>query len=179
MSPRDKDSDGGSDGGSMVRPLRDGIDATRGHVTDAAGAVRDAAMATGDRARDLAHDAVASGRDTAAYARDELSGGIEGAPLAALAGSAAIGLLIGALLPRSERETTALGPLGSRLIDAAREALEAARDAGRSKLDESGLSRDGARDAVRGILDAALAAALSAGNAAAETAAHKVAETRD
>jgi ElaB/YqjD/DUF883 family membrane-anchored ribosome-binding protein len=150
---------GKGSGSESKRPLRDGID-------DAKSQISDVATATVDHARHLADGA-------------NFSGGVDGSPLLALAGGMAVGVLVGALLPRTEREGAVLGAFGARLIDAAREAADAARDAGRDKLDEAGLSRNGARDAVRGIFDAALGAAFSAGNAAAEAAKHKVAETHD
>ncbi|WP_419827615.1 hypothetical protein [Sphingomonas sp.] len=158
MSASNNGNSGSAEG---KRPLRDGID-------DAKHQIGDIAATAADRARNLAGDA-----------RESLSGGAGGSPLLALAGGMAVGVLVGALLPRTEREGAVLGALGARLIDAAHEAADAAREVGRDKLDEAGLSRNGARDAVRGMLDAALGAAFSAGNAAADAAKQKVTETRD
>lgn len=87
-------------------------------------------------------------------------------PMATLLGGLALGALIGTLLPRSEREAALLGSLGGRIGDAAREALEAARATGQDKLDELGLTRDGAKAKVKTILDGALEAASAAGEAA-------------
>jgi ElaB/YqjD/DUF883 family membrane-anchored ribosome-binding protein len=172
MSATDKGATGAKGNADAKRPLRDGIDDARAHAGDIAAAAT-------DRAHDIASDALATTRETASAARESLSGGVVGNPLLALAGGAALGVVIGALLPRTEKEGAILGAIGARLVDAAREAAEAARETGIGKLDEAGLSRDGARDAVRGILDAALGAAFSAGSAAADAAKHKVVETRD
>ena len=89
--------------------------------------------------------------------------------MAALAGGLALGVLIGTLLPRSEREAALLGGLGARIGDAARDALDAARSTGQEKLDELGLTKDGARDKVKTLLDSALETASAAGTAAAGT----------
>ena len=70
-------------------------------------------------------------------------------PIAMLLGGLALGALVGALLPRSEREAALLGPLGERIGDAAREAFEAARATGYDQLDELGLSKDGARESMK------------------------------
>ena len=58
------------------------------------------------------------------------------------------------------------GGLGSRIGDAARDAYDAARATGQEKLDELGLTKDGARDKVKTLLDGALEAASAAGTAA-------------
>ena len=87
-------------------------------------------------------------------------------PMAMLLGGLALGALVGALLPRSEREVALLGSLGERIGDAAREAFEAARATGYDKLDELGISKDGAREKVKTIIDGALEAASTAGKAA-------------
>jgi hypothetical protein len=87
-------------------------------------------------------------------------------PMAAMVGGLALGVLIGTLLPRGEREAALLGDLGTRIGDAARDAFDAARATGQEKLDELGLTKDGARDKVKTLLDGALEAASAAGTAA-------------
>jgi hypothetical protein len=87
-------------------------------------------------------------------------------PMATLVGGLALGVLIGTLLPRSQREVALLGPLGARLGDAARDAFDAARATGQDRLGELGLTRDGARDKVKTLLDGALDAASAASGAA-------------
>ena len=86
-------------------------------------------------------------------------------PMATLLGGLALGVLIGALLPRSEREAALLGTLGARIGDAAREEIEAARTTGQDRLDELGLTPDGAREKVKTLIDGALEAASAAGEA--------------
>ena len=87
-------------------------------------------------------------------------------PMAALVGGIALGVLIGTLLPRSEREAALLGGVGARIGDAARDALDAARSTGQDKLGELGLTKDGAREKVQTLLDGAIEAATAAGTAA-------------
>lgn len=49
-------------------------------------------------------------------------------PVTALAGGFAVGALIGALLPASRREREALQPLGAKVSEAARGAVDTGRD---------------------------------------------------
>ncbi len=138
---------------------RDGIDHARGAVSDA--------YAT---SREKASDAYAAAREKARSARQSAADGLEGNPISALLGGLAIGAVIGALLPRTEREAKAVGAVGEKIRGAASEAVDAAREAGREKLAELGLSRDNARDTVKSLLDGVIAAAGSAGSAAIEAA---------
>ncbi len=105
-------------------------------------------------------------RDRANAALNTAGEKLQENPMATLAGGIALGVLIGTLLPRSEREPALLGSLGSRIGDAARDACDAARATGQDKLDELGLTKEAARDKVKTILDVALDAATAAGSAA-------------
>ena len=87
-------------------------------------------------------------------------------PMATLVGGLALGVLLGTLLPRSKREIELLDGLGGRIGDAARDAFDAARATGQEKLDELGLTPQGARDKVKTLLDGAVDAATAAGGAA-------------
>lgn len=122
---------------------------------------------TAEAARAAAGDAYEAARQRAAAARRKGADGVEENPVAALVGGLAIGAVIGALLPRTRRETETLGPLGSKINEAARNAVSAARDAGREKLDELGVSREAAQGQVDKLLDVAVKTASSAGSAAA------------
>lgn len=171
-----------SDSQDSARPsIRDGIDDARVKASDAAHAALERTKDGLEQARDIVVDAYGSSREKAAEAyaaareRAKTAGksateGLETNPIAALIGGIAVGVVIGALLPRTERETQALGVVGEKLQGAAREAADAAKDAGRDKLAELGLSREQARDTVKSLLDNILAAAASAGTAAFESA---------
>jgi hypothetical protein len=91
---------------------------------------------------------------------------IEGNPVATLLGGIAIGAALGALIPRAEREKELLAPLGARFGDAARAAIDAAKDSGRQSFADAGLGTDQLRQQVNSLVQQALAAAGEAGTAA-------------
>ena len=118
---------------------------------------------------------VVSERVTAAYsaAREkagEAAEGLNANPLAALLGGLAIGVIAGALLPRLAKEKELLAPLGERIGDAARAAIDAGKTAGKDALVESNLSTDALRSQVNKLVEQALQAASAAGTAAASAA---------
>jgi len=117
----------------------------RQSASEAYEAARQRTSALYGSARERALSAYESTREGASQAGRRTADGIDANPFAALIGGLAIGAAVAALLPRTRPENRALGPLGSRINDTAREAAIAARDAGRDKLDEIGLSRDGIR----------------------------------
>jgi hypothetical protein len=104
-------------------------------------------------------------RRRASEAGDRIGGRIDSAPLVALAAGVVVGAAAGALLPRTDRETEILGPVGSRLGQAAAEAARAAREAGKQEL---GLLSD-ARSPMEAIVDKAVGAVSAAGDAAASS----------
>ena len=89
--------------------------------------------------------------------------------MAAVFGGLALGAIVAALLPRSEREEKLLGSAGRRINETARDAARAAREAGRQQLDELGLSKEGLRARLDGITDQAVGVAKSSAGAAAGT----------
>ena len=95
--------------------------------------------------------------------------GIDANPVAAVIGGLALGAVVGALLPRSEREQALLGSTGKRVTDTARQAFVAAKDAGKSQLDEIGVSPEGLRRRLDEFTDRAVGAVRESrggGNAA-------------
>ena len=93
----------------------------------------------------------------------------EANPLAVVAGGIAIGVVAGALLPKTQRETELLGPVGRRLTDAAADAATAARDAAKIELATLPLSKEAARAQVGKVLDQVAKAVSDAGEAAIST----------
>lgn len=85
--------------------------------------------------------------------------GLELNPVGVLVGGLAFGLIAGALIPRSNREKSALKPVGKRLAEGAVAALSAAKETGKEQLSASMLSKDAAKESVRKVFDTALAAA--------------------
>jgi ElaB/YqjD/DUF883 family membrane-anchored ribosome-binding protein len=146
--------------------IRDGIDDAYAKASQAAHSAVERTKDGLEQAKGKVNDAYASGREKAAE-------GFDSNPLAVLLGGIAIGAALGALLPRTEREAKALGAVGEKVRGAAGEAIEAAKGAGRDKLDELGLSREHARETMKSLLDGAIAAAGSAGAAAIDSARKK------
>lgn len=124
--------------------------------------LRDRAGNLIDGARTRAVDAYDSAREKASEARAVAGDGIEEAPLIALAGGLAVGVLLGALLPRTEQEARLLGPIGERITGSAKNAVEAAKEAGRDKLAELNLTRDAGSSAIQTLVKGVSEAALGA-----------------
>jgi hypothetical protein len=99
-------------------------------------------------------------------ARRKAAGGIEDAPLLALAGGLAAGAVLAALLPASRKERELLGPVADRIKDKAGDAVSAAKEAGQARLDELGLTRDKGTETLRTILEGAGDAARASADAA-------------
>lgn len=119
----------------------------------------------GGTARQRAIEAYDNARDGVSKAGRRAGEAIGEAPLMVLAGGLAAGAVIAALLPRTRTETDLLRPLGRRVKDTARAATQAARDAGTSKLDELGLTRDKGVETIRQILQGVGDAARSSAQA--------------
>ncbi|WBO21260.1 hypothetical protein [Sphingomonas abietis] len=149
-----------------VERTKDGLDQARGKMSEAYETSREKASEAYAAAREKARSATEAAKKSAAD-------GLDSNPISALLGGLAIGAVIGALLPRTEREAKVLGTVGEKVRGAAGEAIEAAKGAGRDKLDELGLNRDHAREAMKSLLDGAIAAVGSASTAAIDSAKKK------
>jgi len=110
-------------------------------------------------ARERAIDAYDSARERA---REQVGG----SPLLALGGGLALGALVGALLPKTRAEERMMGKVGSRITTSARDAYDAAKEAGREKLTELNITRDAGAGAVQSLIDGLGEAARSGGQAA-------------
>lgn len=117
-------------------------------------------------AREAAGKALETTREAARETTRRTAEGIEANPLSVLVGGVALGVLVGALLPRTQQEGKLLGTVGKKLTDTASGAVQAAREAGKAELDTLGLNRNAARDQVGKVIDGVLKALTSAGNAA-------------
>jgi hypothetical protein len=131
---------GGKEGGGPLPAARQAYETARERTAAAYAAARERA---------------GSAYETAGRRAGE---GIDANPVAAVVGGLAIGAIVAALLPRTRREEELLGDVGRRLNDGAREAARAARDAGRTQLDELGLNRDGLRTRLDEFTDRAVGA---------------------
>ena len=124
--------------------------------------LRDRAGDIYDTARTAAVDAYDSAREKASEAKAVAGDGIEEAPLIALAGGLAVGVLLAALLPRTAQEDKLLGPIGGRITGSARNAVEAAKEAGREKMNELNLTTDAGSSALQTLIKGVSEAALGA-----------------
>jgi ElaB/YqjD/DUF883 family membrane-anchored ribosome-binding protein len=120
--------------------------------------VRQSAADAYDAARERTRAAYSSTRESVRGAGQRTFDGIEANPVAAVIGGLALGAVVGALLPRSQREQDLLGGTGRKLNEVGRQALGAAREAGRKELDEIGISRDGIRRRLEEFTDKAVGA---------------------
>ncbi|TMJ11728.1 MAG: hypothetical protein E6G94_15295 [Alphaproteobacteria bacterium] len=125
-------------------------------------AARDRTSAAYEAARDRASSAYDSASRAAGQATRTVGSGIDSNPMAAVVGGLAVGAVIGALLPRTQREQQLFGQYGERLADTAREAARAAKDTGREKLGELGLNKDAARDRITELVSSTANAAVDA-----------------
>lgn len=121
-------------------------------------------------ARDKAAETFSASKDSVQDAAHRAAHEIEANPLLVLAGGLALGVVIGALLPRSTKEKELLGPLGSKLGETARQAFAAAKDAGYQELDSAGLTKSAAKDRGKDLFDGVVRALSSAGTAAVQSA---------
>lgn len=124
-----------------------------------------------ESARERTAAAYATARERAGSAYEtagrKTSQGIDSNPVAAVVGGLAIGAIVAALLPRTDREEELLGGVGRKITDSAREAARAAKEAGRGQLDELGLSREGLQGKLNEFTDRAVGAVKSSAGAAA------------
>ncbi len=96
--------------------------------------------------------------------------GIEKNPLMIVIGSAVVGTIAAALIPRSAREHKILGPAGRHLRKRAQSAADAAIAVGKEQLDNHGINRDAATAQLRDLAQKLGQTATAAGSAAVKAA---------
>lgn len=94
---------------------------------------------------------------------------VEEHPLATATGALLIGVALGTMVPRSESERKALRSTGEKLRDRTKEAVSAAQEAGKTGLEDAGISVEEARLQVRDLVRRASEAVHGASDAARET----------
>ncbi|MCM8730002.1 hypothetical protein ACFO8O_03335 [Hephaestia sp. GCM10023244] len=134
---------------------------------------RDTLERTYEQARDAAGEALTKTRDKAREVARKAGDDIGDFPMAVLAGGAAIGALLGSLIPATLREREMLGKTGKRLNAAAIAAAKAARDTGKQELDSLGLNKDTAGREANRLIEGVVKAVSNVGSAAAEAAKQK------
>jgi ElaB/YqjD/DUF883 family membrane-anchored ribosome-binding protein len=161
--------------------LGDGIKSATDTAKEGIATARETALHTTEAAREQAAKAYESGReaaargvntskDLAAKAMVRSGDTIDKNPLAIVIGGIALGAIVGALLPRTEREVKIMGKAGKKLNKKAKKMAEAAKDAGKNKVDSLGLNGDAFRDQFRVLVAKAAEAVKAAGQAATDAA---------
>ena len=146
--------------------------------------IGDSIKTAADSAKDSLATAKAKTTQSAAAARvkasevfekgkGKTSDGIDKNPLAIVLGGMAIGAIVGALLPRTERETKVLGKAGKKLNKKARKMAEAAKAAGKDQVENLGLNGDALRLQFRELVSKAAVAVKAASQAATDAAKEK------
>lgn len=131
--------------GTTGTSTRGGSAGTTGMSSSSSGSGSGSGIGSGnqgftDNARQKALDAYDTARGTASDASRRASETIEESPMIALAAGMAAGALVAAILPVTRQERQMMGPVGSRVTDAAREAAQTARRVAPDKLRELGLT---------------------------------------
>ncbi|HQS11586.1 MAG: hypothetical protein B7Y62_04025 [Sphingomonadales bacterium 35-56-22] len=127
------------------------------------------------KAKTTPSTAAARAKASEAYekGKGKTSDGIDKNPLAIVLGGIAIGAIVGALLPRTERETKVLGKAGKKLNKKARKMADAAKAAGKDQVESLGLNGDALRLQFRDLVSKAALAVKAASQAATDAAKEK------
>jgi len=137
-------------------------------AADAYESARERTSSAYQAARDAAGGALETARETAKTAGRRTADGVEANPLAAVVGGLALGAIAAALIPKTRQEEKLLGSAGRKVTDTARQAVQAAKDAGRQQIDELGLSKDGIQRRLGEFTDKAAGAVRNSAGAASE-----------
>lgn len=174
MTPTDLDTNsqaGGSENGDdRGTRAASGTEKARRPASEAYESARERTNALYGNARQRAGAAIESTREAAGRARQRSADAFDANPMSAVVGGLALGALVAAVLPRTRRETEVLGTLGGRINERAREAAFAARDAGRDKLEELGLTPEAAKQKLGEAASSASEAMRTTASAAAKAA---------
>ncbi|RRQ52108.1 hypothetical protein [Sphingorhabdus wooponensis] len=148
-------------------------DSAKTKTSQASAAARKKASVAVKRGQDAAVIGIDQSKAIARQAKAKTKEGVDKNPLAIIMGGIAIGAIVGALLPGTERETKVLGKAGKKLNKKARKIAEAAKVAGMSQVDTLGLNGDTLRAQFRELVSKAALAVKAAGQAATEAAKEK------
>ncbi len=142
-------------------------------TTQTSAVAREKAAEAYGKGREAAARGVQQSRDVVNNVAIKTNDGIDKNPLAIVLGGIAIGAIIGALLPTTEREKKVMGKTGKKLNKKAKEMAKAAKAAGKEQVDNLGLNADAVRDQFRDLVSKAALAVKAAGEAAATEAKKK------
>jgi ElaB/YqjD/DUF883 family membrane-anchored ribosome-binding protein len=105
-------------------------------TTDGDGAATNRASELIEAARERTQSAYEAARSRASDATRQAQDQLAIYPVAAVIGGFAVGALLAAVLPRTERERALLGETGRKITGAAREAAQRGIDAGKEQLEQ-------------------------------------------
>jgi len=152
---------------------KESLATAKAKTTDTSAAAREKAAEAYEKGREAAARGVQQSRDIAHNVAIKTNDGIDKNPLAIVLGGIALGAIVGALLPRTERETKIMGKAGKKLNKKAKEMAKAAKAAGKEQVDSLGLNGDAVREQFRDLVSKAALAVKAAGEAAKAEAAKK------
>ncbi len=153
--------------------IKSAANSAKAKTSRSSAAAREKASVALEKSKGAAAAGVEHSRVMAQHAKTKTSDSIDKNPLAIVMGGIAIGAIVGALLPRTERETKVLGKAGKKLNKKARKMAEAAKAAGVGQADLLGLNGDAVRVQFRELVSKAALAVKAAGQAATEAAKEK------
>lgn len=145
---------------------KDGLATAKAKTSETTAVAREKAAEAYEKGREAAARGVQQSRDVAHNVAIKTGDGIDKNPLAIVLGGIALGAIVGALLPRTERETKLMGKTGKKLNKKAKEMAKAAKNAGKQQVDSLGLNGDAMREQFRDLVSKAALAVKAAGEAA-------------
>lgn len=158
---------------NVSETAKDGLATARIKASGKTAAAREKAAQTLEKGREAAARGVQQSRDLANNVVIRTGDGIDKNPLAIVLGGIALGAIVGALLPTTEREKKVMGKTGKKLNKKAKEMAKAAKAAGKQQVDSLGLNGDAVREQFRDLVSKAALAVKAAGEAAKAEAAKK------
>lgn len=158
---------------SAAEGAKSGLANARAKTVETGSAAKQKATETYGRSREAAARGVQSSKDLAHKAAVRTGDTIDKNPIAIVLGGLALGAIAGALIPATQREKKILGKAGKKVNDKAAKVAEAAKNAGKDKIDSLGLNGDAVRDQFRDLVSKAAEAVKAAGQAAGQEARKK------
>jgi ElaB/YqjD/DUF883 family membrane-anchored ribosome-binding protein len=156
--------------GESIKSATDGakesLASAKAKSTETSAAAREKAAEAFEKGREAAARGVQQSRDFVNQTAIKTGDGIDKNPLAIVLGGIALGAIVGALLPTTEREKKVMGKTGKKLNKKAKEMAKAAKAAGKEQVDNLGLNGDAVREQFRDLVSKAALAVKAAGEAA-------------
>ncbi len=157
-----------------IRSVKDGakggLSSAKTIAAETSGTARKKTTVALEKGRTAASRGMQTSKDLTYKAMEKSGDTFDKNPLAIVLGGLALGAIVGALLPNTERENRVMGKAGKKLNKKARQMADAAKEAGREKIDNLGLNGDTFRDQFRGLVDKASEAVKAASKAASDAA---------